>query len=234
MAAIEVEANTKISKNLIGRSRPMRGDYVPGDAVFNWRAGRGVRQSQGHWMGPARVIGVEGSNLWVSHGATAIKCAKEQLRKEKWTEDQQVETQKHRAECGVQQQANIAVRDAEEAATIFKCREHARVQGDWRRTPTTSGKMERRAFGRTRHGEESRPKWRGLGVVQKVLGLCAVPLGAETDEPLQARTDGHERVWEDVKNESSYSKKEGCQTEARKGGHLKEREEESPGRNAKG
>ena len=31
-------------------------------------------------MGPARVIGVEGSNLWVSHGATAMKCAKERVR----------------------------------------------------------------------------------------------------------------------------------------------------------
>ena len=31
-------------------------------------------------MGPARVIGVEGSNLWVSHRATAIKCAEEHVR----------------------------------------------------------------------------------------------------------------------------------------------------------
>ena len=30
MAAIETEANAKIRKSLIGRSRPMRGDYVPG------------------------------------------------------------------------------------------------------------------------------------------------------------------------------------------------------------
>ena len=27
-----------------------------------------------------RVIGIEGGNVWVSHRATAIKCAKEQLR----------------------------------------------------------------------------------------------------------------------------------------------------------
>ena len=30
MAAIETEANAKIRKSLIGRSRPMRGNYVPG------------------------------------------------------------------------------------------------------------------------------------------------------------------------------------------------------------
>ena len=71
MAATEVEANTKIRQSLIGRSRPMRGDYVRGDPVYHWR--------QGHWMEPERVIGVEGSNLWVSHGATAIS-AKEQVQ----------------------------------------------------------------------------------------------------------------------------------------------------------
>ena len=39
-----------------------------------------MHQAQGHWLGPARVIGIEGGNVSVSHRATAIKCAKEQLR----------------------------------------------------------------------------------------------------------------------------------------------------------
>ena len=70
-ASIETEANAKIRKTLIGRSRPMRGNYVPGDLVYYWRAGTGVHQSQsqGHWLGPARVIGIEGGNVWVSHRA---------------------------------------------------------------------------------------------------------------------------------------------------------------------
>ena len=34
----------------IGRSRPLRGDYVLVDAVYYWRAGQGVHQSQGHWL----------------------------------------------------------------------------------------------------------------------------------------------------------------------------------------
>ena len=80
MAAIETEANAKIRKSLMGRSRPMRGNCVPGDLVYDWRAGNGVHEAQGHWLGPARVVGVEGGNVWVSHRATAIKCAKEQLR----------------------------------------------------------------------------------------------------------------------------------------------------------
>ena len=34
LAGVETEANAKIRKSLIGRSRPMRGNYVPGDLVF--------------------------------------------------------------------------------------------------------------------------------------------------------------------------------------------------------
>ena len=81
MAAIEVEASTNIRKNFIGLCRPMRGAHIPGDAVHYCMAGQGVHQSQGDWMGPARVFGVKGSNLGGgSLGATAIKCAKEQVR----------------------------------------------------------------------------------------------------------------------------------------------------------
>ena len=76
MAAIETEAKAKIRKSLIGRSSPMRGNYVPGDLVYHWRAGTGVHQAQGQWLGPARVIGIEGRNVWVSHRATAIKVCK--------------------------------------------------------------------------------------------------------------------------------------------------------------
>ena len=32
------EANTKIRKSLVGRSRPMRGDHVRGDAVYYWES----------------------------------------------------------------------------------------------------------------------------------------------------------------------------------------------------
>ena len=42
-----------------------------------------------------------------------------------------------------------------------------------------------------RHGE-------AFGVVQEVLGLCAVPSGIEADEPLQAREERHGRVRDNV------------------------------------
>ena len=35
-------------------------------------------------------------------------------------------------------------------------------------------------------------------MAQEVFGLCAVPSGAEADEPLQTRKTRHERVWTNV------------------------------------
>ena len=75
------------------------------------------------------------------------------------------------------------------------------------------GKMEKSPSGRTWHGENSGSKWRGLGVVQKVFGLCAVPCGIEDDEPLKARREGHERAVEHVENHRHAGKKEKCGTE---------------------
>ena len=81
MGAIEVEANCKDQEELdCGRSRQTRGDYVAGDTEYYWKAGQGVHQSQGRWEGLARGVGVEGSNLSVSHSASAISCAKELVR----------------------------------------------------------------------------------------------------------------------------------------------------------
>ena len=71
-------------------------------------------------------------------------------------------------------------------------------------------KMEQRACGRARHGEESGSKWRDLGVVQKVLELCAVPSGIEATEPLQARTQRHERVLNNVENNHKTWRRKGA------------------------
>ena len=59
--------------------------------------------------------------------------------------------------------------------TYQDARVSVRDQGwDWNSNPKL--KKEKRAIGRARR--------RGAGVVQEVLGLCSVPSGAETDEPL--------------------------------------------------
>ena len=82
MAAIETEANAKIRKKFdwtiethARKLRAGRSGFFIGE-----RAGNGVHQAQGQWLRPARVIGIKGGHVWVSHRATAIKCAKEQLR----------------------------------------------------------------------------------------------------------------------------------------------------------
>ena len=66
-------------------------------------------------------------------------------------------------------------------------------------------KMEKRAIGRTRHGEKSGPKWRDLGVLQEVPGFCAVS-GIQADEQLQARKERHERVRETVEKHLQLEK----------------------------
>ena len=50
------------------------------------------------------------------------------------------------------------------------------------------------------HGEESGLKWRTLGSVQEVFGLCAVPSEAKADEPLQIREERHDSARENVEN----------------------------------
>ena len=69
------------------------------------------------------------------------------------------------------------------------------------------------------HGEESGLKWRTLGSVQEVFGLCAVPSEANADEPLQIREERHDSVRENVENNP--------QARRRKGTRQKRKREES-------
>ena len=54
-------------------------------------------------------------------------------------------------------------------------------------------------FGRTRHGEKSGSKWRGINLVPIVFGLCAAKTETKVDESMQAGEIGHLRIWKDVK-----------------------------------
>ena len=63
MAAIETEANAKIRKSLIGRSRPMRGNYMPGDLLASRkRCASSTRSvagtSSGHWNCRRKCLGI--------------------------------------------------------------------------------------------------------------------------------------------------------------------------------
>ena len=79
MAAIGVEANTKVRKCLIGKSRPMRDDYVPGRPVYHWsppaaRTQDGTRKSHGvTWRNSDRMC--EGTKFG-RHHLLRRKCEK--------------------------------------------------------------------------------------------------------------------------------------------------------------
>ena len=53
------------------------------------------------------------------------------------------------------------------------------------------------AFGRARHGKKSTPQRRNKERVQKVFGSCAAKTATQIDDSMQARDNGHERVWKD-------------------------------------
>ena len=61
-----------------------------------------------------------------------------------------------------------------------------------------------------RHGEENRPEWRSLGVVQEVFGVCSVPIGATADESLQTRKDVNERERKDVEKNRHTRRRKGA------------------------
>jgi hypothetical protein len=88
-------AQQRIVRALNSRGNP-KFDYHPGDLVYYWRkqvSGQqgGVRQKQGVFLGPARILVTEtkrdpdgqlfpGSSIWVIRGRRLVKCCPEQLR----------------------------------------------------------------------------------------------------------------------------------------------------------
>ena len=87
--------------------------------------------------------------------------------------------------------------------------------------------MGHKTLGRARHGEESGPQRRCPDLVQEVLVSCAVPSRTEIDEPLQAKKDGHERVWEDVEKNPTPRRRKGARQKMERW-NLQEKKEESP------
>ena len=83
-------------------------------------------------------------------------------------------------------------------------------------------------------GKKSGPKWRGV-VVQKVLGLCAGPLGTKADEPLQIRTRGYGNNTKHVENNPQTKRRRGARQKREMDGKSREKKkEESQGRSARG
>ena len=69
--------------------------------------------------------------------------------------------------------------------------------------------------------------------MQKVFGVCAAHVRTKVDEPMQTTKIEHERVWKDVFNEFSHSKRRGFLTDVRESGKLKSEKEGSPRKGCK-
>ena len=75
---------------------------------------------------------------------------------------------------------------------------------------------------------------RGPDVVQKVFWMCEAKNGTETDELLQARAGGHQRVWQNVKADSGPQRMVGSRQRSQENGGLKDKREESQEKNIRG
>ena len=67
---------------MLRRSCPVRGPFMPGQAVMYWFRRRNVSRSEsGRWHGPAKVIQQEGqSTVWLSHQNRIVRRPPENIR----------------------------------------------------------------------------------------------------------------------------------------------------------
>lgn len=69
-----------LRKALSHRSRVKPRDYKPGDMVYIYRADPSGKKHKAKWIGPATIIGAEGSNYWAARGGRCLLAAREHLR----------------------------------------------------------------------------------------------------------------------------------------------------------
>ena len=70
-----------VRKSLVHKTRVMPKEYKPGDMVYVYRESKSKgKRASAQWLGPATVIGPEGSNYWVTRGGRCLLAAREHLR----------------------------------------------------------------------------------------------------------------------------------------------------------
>ena len=81
MAFFQGHSVDAVRKALAHRPRVQPKEFKPGDMVYVYREkkSKGKRVSS-RWLGPATVIGPEGSNYWVARGGRCLLAAGEHLR----------------------------------------------------------------------------------------------------------------------------------------------------------
>eukprot|EP00974_Lingulodinium_polyedra_P044147 4236154-Lingulodinium_polyedra.AAC.1 len=73
----EMQNDDALRRAMLGRARVKVINPAVGDAVYYWRPDHA---KGGSWRGPAAVIGLEGSNVWVTHGGRPYLCSPEHVR----------------------------------------------------------------------------------------------------------------------------------------------------------
>eukprot|EP00435_Cladocopium_sp_Y103_P069341 s209_g33.t1 len=88
-AFVKADHDMKLRRSLLRRQRPSREQFVNGQWVMYWRAGKG--NAPGSWRGPARIIMTEYPNvIWLTHMSRLYRCAPEHVRALSEREDQDV------------------------------------------------------------------------------------------------------------------------------------------------
>ena len=81
IAFFEIQSGDAINRALSHRSRVKPKEYKPGDLVYYYREMKKKgKQTSSMWVGPAAVIGQEGTNYWLARGGRCILAAPEHLR----------------------------------------------------------------------------------------------------------------------------------------------------------
>ena len=79
-AFFETQNVRSITKALSHRARVKPRDYKPGDMVYIYRDDPSNKKHKAKWIGPATIIGAEGSNYWAARGGRCLLAAGEHLR----------------------------------------------------------------------------------------------------------------------------------------------------------
>ena len=79
-AFFETQNVRSLTKASSHRARVKPRDYKPGDMVYIYRDDPSGKRSKAKWIGPATIIGAEGSNYWAARGGRCLLAAAEHLR----------------------------------------------------------------------------------------------------------------------------------------------------------
>ena len=74
----QVQTDERVRRALAGRARVQDRTPEVGEQVFYWRKAKTAKR--GCWVGPATVIGLEGTNVWVTRAGRCTLCAAEHIR----------------------------------------------------------------------------------------------------------------------------------------------------------